>query len=412
MTTLREIKQLAILLDPYLPKGTKILNQKIAPLTTAGENYGSVMQQIDVTIQEPFEPPRDLHLVGKRIPASELLCEVFNIQKTFKKEMNMYLEVIPALVKFDEEYGKVKLGIGELFAKFYGARINLKPGNDLLDKDGIILLENLKLSGYKVEDRLTGFDKEFAYRILEDLAKFHAVPLAFKIKKPDEFERIILPVIKGVAVDDNFDDSAKQSAVNEILDCVKDLEECKPYLDKISDAIYACINNNYGLLDKAVQPFATIVHTDYWVNNTMVLKDAKNKPIKNKIIDLQLPVYNSGTRDLLFFLYSSVRPDVLNNNLDIFLKFYYGKFIEFLRNYDVTVNQFSWHKFNEELKRNTFCELGHILVMYKPIFLKRGAINDMSAYNVDDMLRRDTVTADYEVRVKNCITSFIKHKWI
>lgn len=404
-----EIKKIDSLLTPYLKPNTKVIKHKSKPLTAPGENYGSVIQAVDVTIQEPNHSSRELHLVAKCRPANEVLCDIFNIQITFKKEMDMYLKVIPALTKFEEEYN-ANCNISELFAKCYGARINLKPGSDIIDEDAVILLENLKVEGFDVGNRLMGFNEEHVYRILEDLATFHAVPVAFKLKKTKEFETDFLPVLKGVKMGDVFDDKAKSMSVNDILKTIKGSDECEPYVDKLSQLIIATLNNEHRLNPK-IGIFATVSHTDYWVNNTMILKNDKGKPVKNKIVDLQLISYCSATRDLLFFLYSSVEPSVMYKNIDKFLKFYYDAFISCLKKFKVELTSFSWENFNAELKDNAPDELGHILFMYKPILTKRGAIDDMSNLDMNSMMNID-VSSDYSTRVRDCILSFIKRKWI
>lgn len=140
-----EIREIDSLLSNYLPPGTRIIKYDIKQLTAPGENYGSVMQAVDLTIQEPNECAKTLHLVAKRMPANEMLCEIFNVQKTFKIELGMYLQVIPTLVEFENEYG-VDIKIEDLFAKCYGGRINLN-GSEVVDEDAVILLENLKILG-------------------------------------------------------------------------------------------------------------------------------------------------------------------------------------------------------------------------------------------------------------------------
>lgn len=406
---LKEIKKIGAVLSDHLEPNTEILKHETRILCAPGENYGSVMLAVDVTVQEPDQPPKTLHLVGKRIPANDLLCEIFNIQFTYKKEIAIYTEAIPTLIKFEEEYKKTSK-FAELFAKSYGARINLN-NSDKVDEDAVLFLENLKIAGFDTGDRLVGFDEEHVYKILEDLARFHAVPIAFKTKKPDEFKKYILPHLKAIKIADGLSEEVKLSSTQDIIDVLKENKEFDQYIDKIFKTVYKNMAGYVRFLTPN-EPFATIAHTDFWVNNTMIKKDKLNKPIKNIIVDLQLACYGSGIMDLLFFIYSSIRPDVLHENEDKFIKFYYDCFIECLQEFDIDVTPFAWEKFLEEIRKVAYYELGHILVMYRPILTKRGVVEDMKDMDTDILMEKGHLNHDYEERTINCVRSFINHKWI
>lgn len=265
--------------------------------------------------------------------------------------------------------------------------------------------------GYEVGDRLIGFDEDHVYRILEDLANFHAVPIAFRLKKPEKFDKIIHPIIKGVTIADGFDEEAIKMGMKEVIDCIKDIPKCQPYLDIVEKAMEYNFTG-YTRVDQKISPFSTLSHTDYWVNNTMILNDEKGYPIGNKLVDFQMPAYCSATRDLIFFLYTSIQPTVLYKNIDKFLKFYYDCFIRCLQKFNIDLKLLSFENFNSELKNNAFVELGHILVMYKPILTIRGAIEDMSELDLDKMLNQTNLSPDYKSRCIDCVTSFIDRKWI
>lgn len=411
MSTYNEIRKIDSLLSGNWGPNTKILKYETRALTAPGENYGSVMLALDMTVQEPDSPPKVLHLVAKKIPDNQMLCEVFNIQETVRKEIDMYVQVVPTLAKFQEEYGSNGKKISELFAKCYGGRLNLKPDSDFVDEDAVLILENLKILGYDVGDRLVGLDKQHAYRLLEDLARFHAVPIAHKIIKPDEFNKIIKPVIKGCRMADGFPEDSIQKSIQDIEVILEQDEICKKYIKQIKETVLFGFSGLSRMYD-FTEPFATINHTDFWVNNTMILKNSQGQPIKTKIVDFQLTTYNSGVSDLLFFIFSSIMPELVYGNIDKYMKHYYDCFIECLEEFDVDVAPFSWESFEDELLRVAPIELGHILIMFQPILTKRGAIEDMSSLSADTMVQKDLMSPDYEERILNCVKYFAKQKWI
>lgn len=71
--------------------------------------------------------------------------------------------------------------------------------------------------------------------------------------------------------------------------------------------------------------YNSICHNDFWVNNMMLRRDEKGNPIEIKILDFQLVYFNSVALDVIFFLFTSVSNDVLEVNLDHFLRLYFDE---------------------------------------------------------------------------------------
>lgn len=142
----KNIKNLENLLQPHIGEETKITDTKISSLTAPGDNYGSVILKLDITLQKNNnDPEEELNVIAKTIPRAELFQKIFNIQVTFKNEIAFYDVIVPTLKNFSLEY-KVRYE-SELFPKFLGGRINLSNESDVVDEDGVILLENLNMAG-------------------------------------------------------------------------------------------------------------------------------------------------------------------------------------------------------------------------------------------------------------------------
>lgn len=140
-----QIKNLEEVINPFLQNNKKIISKTVSYLTTSGENYGSEMLKIDLVIEnEESNKKETLNVVAKLIPESELFQKVFNIQVTFKSEIAFYQTIVPTLQNFQKERGDTNTM--NCFPKPYGGRINLN-NSDNVDKDAILLLENLALKG-------------------------------------------------------------------------------------------------------------------------------------------------------------------------------------------------------------------------------------------------------------------------
>lgn len=121
-----------------------IMNQKINYLTAPGENYGSLMLAIELNLKNKKSSiEKVLKTVAKLMAPNEFIQKVFNSQVSFKSEINFYEIIVPTLQNFRKKCGLEEMGI---FAHSYGSRINLN-GSDVVDGNGILILENLKETG-------------------------------------------------------------------------------------------------------------------------------------------------------------------------------------------------------------------------------------------------------------------------
>lgn len=206
-------------------------------------------------------------------------------------------------------------------------------------------------------DRILGCNLETTKIILKDLAEFHAVPVALKLKKPKVFEENVKKYMACFypplpPVDKSYPNSIVMAILSENPVCAKLIPKVEKSLKH--DRVY---NNNFR------EPFASISHQDLWVNNFMV-KDDGQKVVSNKFVDFQTCTYDSPVRDLLFFLFTSVQFEVLKEHLDHLLEYYHKNFVKTLEALGCETTDFSEDKFFEELFYYGEYEIHHILFMY------------------------------------------------
>ncbi|KAJ8867324.1 hypothetical protein PR048_031125 [Dryococelus australis] len=99
----------------------------------------------------------------------------------------------------------------------YGARTTRGGGIDQpVDLSSSILLENLKVSGYRLADRLVGLDLRY---VATRLARFHATVVVIKLKKPDVFKETVMKTIFEVKKEPPYfgDDFPGLIAILEVL---------------------------------------------------------------------------------------------------------------------------------------------------------------------------------------------------
>lgn len=140
-----DIVDLDELICEYTGKNKKILKKDITNLTKPGDNYCSLMLNIDVTL-------KDLN-TGKE----EVVSLIAKCRKTiggfidkfsplhFKQEIGFYTEILPALENLQREQHLEE--VYDIFPKIYASRKNLHGRNDEIDEHAVLLMENLKVQG-------------------------------------------------------------------------------------------------------------------------------------------------------------------------------------------------------------------------------------------------------------------------
>lgn len=197
MDSVAQITDLSDLLK--LDKGQVITNYTTSPFTSSFENYGSLMLSLVVTTKDEENGKEETtqNLVCKLYPTDPLFKVIFEIDKTFAKEVQLYTIIIPTLTNFQTKLNvPPEYSLDHIFVKCFGARVEtITPDKST---EGAIVMENVKIQGYKVEDRLKGFNREQTELVLRKLALFHAVPIALKQKTPKQFQERILPYLETV----------------------------------------------------------------------------------------------------------------------------------------------------------------------------------------------------------------------
>ncbi|XP_018562287.1 uncharacterized protein LOC108904285 [Anoplophora glabripennis] len=351
--TADKIVKLDQLLNGYIGDSKSIIDTKISRLIGPGENYGSLLLKVDITLENKKDNSREeLHTVAKLIPEDESLQKKFNIQVTCKMEISFYDTIVPTLQRFQREKGVQQ--VMDLFPKMYGARINLN-GSDTVDQDAVLLLENLIETGYKNVDRFESFDLPTVKVVLKDLAVFHAVPLALKLLEPETFQSKIRRYLVDYHPPPHDPDGKKFAHSYEIVfNILEEDEECRSLVPLLREKRKLRLDIHQN------EPWATMGHGDFWINNTMV-KFEEGRSIANKMVDFQFPRYVSPAIDLFFLLWSSVKLNVLDEHFDNLVRFYHENFIKQLEELHCDTSPFTLERFLEELRLVADTEMMHIL---------------------------------------------------
>lgn len=404
-----DIKNLKDLLQSFLRDDYRFISYTCKGLLPPGENYGSVMLSIHIKVENSCKQEELIQCVAKTVPPSQVVWDVFNTPVTFKKEIGFYKVIIPTLNEFGQSKGVDN--IMNFFATCFAARISLDSQYEKVDNDAVLLLENLKTQGYVLGDRFNGFDLKTSKLVIAHLATLHATPIAFKLEEPDIFEKKIRPLLRRgieyIAPDEMLDDLIKH--IN--IQAAKDIK-CLPLLERVELGIRRMKDLYY--YSKFREPFATILHSDFWLNN-MLIKYKDDIPDSVKFVDFQLYDYGSPLRDLVFFLYSSVKLEVLEENVDELLKFYYDELTQALLRLKCKINDLTFQLIMEEIKQVAFdVEFSHIMFMLTPIFTLKGEAVQLQEWSPNSLAPDDEskLHENYQKILHFTILDFAKRQWI
>lgn len=193
MANVPKIIDLPSVVEPHL-KGGKLISYTSRYLTKAGDNYGSVMLAIMANIQKPSGEIEELPLVAKLPPiTNDLFWQMFQPERTCLTENAVYKYLSPAIRSLQLEAGIGENELFEGFPEYYGSRISLKSDSKKVDRDAVLVQENLQTSGFKAGNRHKPFDLQHTKLIIREMAKYHALPIALRLKKPKDFDRDIRP---------------------------------------------------------------------------------------------------------------------------------------------------------------------------------------------------------------------------
>lgn len=412
MSSIPEIRKFEELLmkNHSFESNWKYISHSTRYLIPPGENYGSVILAVDVLYEENNKR-NILYMVAKLCPPNDILKAAFLCDLTFKKEIQAYVYSNAAIIHFQEDHNIPEEKRIDFFPKCYGARYNL-TGKDEIDMDATILLENLKILGYFVEDRMKGFDLLSAELVLKNLARLQATVIAMRLLNPKEYNTNILPALNTV----NNGGPMVDGFIGAAIKLLKTIQECEPYWKQIKDMTDARKQYN-GLIFpvKTNQNFYSMIHTDFWINNVMICKNENGYPIKAKMLDLQFLDFGSVVRDILLFLFTSVENNILHHHFDDLFKYYHDQFYDCLIQFncpEINLEKYSWPLFLEEVNDVAPHQLFHILFMLKPIFSERGSIENLENIDVKVFERTDNLGEIYLTKLKNVVLTYASKKWL
>ncbi|XP_002087381.3 uncharacterized protein LOC6526259 [Drosophila yakuba] len=369
-----EIKNFQQVIEPHLPEGCTLDSYSSSYLTKPGDNYGSIMLSVQAKVRSADGAVTDLPVIAKLPPlTNDLYWQIFQPERTCITENAVYQYLSPELDKLQLESGILPAHLFDGFPRYYGSRISLDTRSAKVDRDAVLIQENVTKHGYRPGNRHRAYSLAETVLILHYLARYHALPIALRLKKPQVYEEYVRPYFKKFDMNSNIDKAETEIMDSEILKDIKSVTSDEREVNRVKELLKMFQDFQAGS-DVDDGPFTTLVHGDLWINNMMLKYGEEGTPLKVKIVDFQIAQYGSLVHDIIFLLFSSVDVNVLEDNFYNFLTIYYNAFIQTLRSVNVDTSNYSYELFLEEVQQTAHLQLPHAIFMMKVILADNSTI--------------------------------------
>ncbi|XP_020280808.1 uncharacterized protein LOC109853286 [Pseudomyrmex gracilis] len=332
-------------LRTYVLKDTKLTSPKfyITKGSNEGDNYAGIVYRVTIEGVENGETKKIKLFVKTRRITTEWGDLKDKMSRVFNREIEFYQEIIPIFEETVKKHGRSIVS----FPFFYGASIEF-------DKE-LLVFEDLQPKGF-VMTKSRILDYPHLSVALRRLGEFHAYSFLTRASNPIGFEKLKL---KEHLVDqeDNswlFNDQLESyfKAMRDIV--IKALaDEDKHYAERYQ---HFADNLNeimvYTLDPKQAEPYAVVIHGDFWTNNMLFKYDKDGKPCDVRLLDFQIARYASPAIDILHILFTCCEPKTRKKYYDQLIRDYYDSLSEYLKSFGYDPdNLFPYDVLSQHLKK-------------------------------------------------------------
>lgn len=203
----------------------------------------------------------ELYLVCKIMPSCPVRQKEFESIIFFKREICMYSKILPILNEFEQASGLTENKQFRFYPKCYAF-----ISNDETEEYALIL-EDIRPKGFSMYQKNKILTVEYAHRIVEQLAKLHAISFAIRDQRPDiceEFKKLEDVICTFLKTDTLIKlNEATYKRCIDVLENPRHVEIVKELRDTNQASFEEVLRPGMN------QPFNVISHGDFWINNML-----------------------------------------------------------------------------------------------------------------------------------------------
>ncbi|XP_063835815.1 uncharacterized protein LOC135084985 [Ostrinia nubilalis] len=331
MTDARELFLRNILEEIAVKQKYEDPDIQTSAIPTTGSNFTS--QLFYASIKSAGK--QDLNVFAKVAVVAEKLREelkatLFDIERHFYTKLTKTYKEIEDEHNISEEHRLV-------IPKYYG-------GSDTYLKE-VVVLQDLSKHGFITYDRFKSIDWEYASAAVEELAKLHALSIAYWKAYPEDYEEAKKILRRQMMDEDTPVTAMMKHMLNNTILTVR--EENRAKVEKL------CLETfNFEKFKKFYEPTErpVIIHSDFRQSNLMHKIDKDGK-VQVVIVDYQTLHPGPATNDLLYFIFTGSDGAFRAKYFDQLIDHYYEHMAAALRRLHLDPEEaFPRDVFDQELK--------------------------------------------------------------
>lgn len=250
----------------------KVIEKSVTPAVGFGNNYMSMLHRVIVKFRENGSNSKEQHLIIKQFPTSQFSKKFVEELKLFEREIFIYEEILPR--------------INDIFKRFSKEPF-LAPISYPCSMENVLIMEDLKIKGYKMVNRQEQLPYDHCIQALKSLSQLHVLSVVLEKKFPGTLDKVSC---------DFFSEKSRESmepfmkeyfpTLSKLLDDVPELMEYSKLASDFGEKGFDIIKNNF---ENATKDFLQVLgHGDMWMANAMFKHDENDKVLHAKLVDFQM----------------------------------------------------------------------------------------------------------------------------
>lgn len=314
---------------------TKLLTYDVELKKTRGDGANVLAALYEGTISSPNKT--DVKLFAK--VATPALRDHVPVELMYETEINVYTKLRTAYEELQKKY-QIAEQMSFKFVKYYTSCLEFNSE--------FILLENLATKGFSVYDRIKPVNWDYASRAAEELAKFHALSIAFKNEYPEVYSVVTREEDHEKFLDQMYDLTNASFKLKSSSSCAERIpEELELRFEKF---IKVQLEKDTFFKYYGPSKLGFIIHGDYMTSNIMFRRQG-GKITQLIPVDYQAIRRGSPTIDLLHFIYCGTDAQFRKRHLQQLLEHYYDTLALFLQKLNLNPQEiFTREEFYKDYK--------------------------------------------------------------
>ncbi|XP_014281504.1 uncharacterized protein [Halyomorpha halys] len=324
----------------------RIIDMKMESAVPKGENYTSNIFRVTLKVVLGNGRIATKSFILKSVMLatfSKDSKENFQTNSLAKAEASIYINVLREMEYLMEEFGDTE-------GPFWCDLIHFSQA------DSTIILEDLKASGFSSVKRTEAQGLEHARLALRSIGRYHAMAKVLEDRgliSKDHTPYTLLynqKIIKSIVFG-----GIKALVKGMRATWGEEWSETADKLNQISSEELLKKIQSIGIFDD--NTFKCLNHGDFGNNNMMFKHDWEGRPIQLRLIDFQGPHYNTPCVDVIYFIYTSIKPHLRRQNYKSLVELYYESLITSLDRFGYKGSKPSLKEIEDTLKRLSYSAL-------------------------------------------------------